>query len=254
MLLGGPFDQPGPTFRDVPTEEYWVSDLLIVGDGREAMSALADQVSARGLSVSVQCSFSDRGGSCDLMGSRRVDGFVIDEVQIGLAISVPGVEGYAGHIHITHLRWPPDLIDRPDLEPPGRHLAPLPAPQPAPAIPLEGDPVVAEQYSYGGPPVTVAQGARIVAPVRTLDVCATGGYIANLEVAGDVDDFVEEYRRQFAAFWEEDGEESLSRTTSRGRESIHLTNYASGGGDVSLDVLVGRGTEPTWARLSRCND
>jgi hypothetical protein len=251
-LLGTVFSD---AYGDTPPEENWTASLFVDGDPVEVMAQLTDQAQALGLEASYECGISDSefdGGLwCVLDAHRDVDGLRYEWLTGELRRTTATSIAYSNHANLRYSRWPQgtDLgVGERTLTPPG--TLQVPAAATPPAIPSEGQLVAAEEDFRGYPLVEVVPGSTVVAPVET-DICATGGFAAFLLITGDVEEVVRSYARQIDS---DDLELTETRAELDGRPTIRAYVDESGGGDLTLDVVVGEGDEPTWARLSRCND
>jgi hypothetical protein len=249
-----------PTENDVRGEdgpvEAWMADLFITGDARQVVEDLDHQTVEAGRTVAATCESGLSLGEarCQLYSRRVVDGFQVEWV-FGNLVQVATEDHYASHLRIDYARWAEGVFpDEGPLAQLGRQLDEMPATPAPPLVPTEGEPVAERQYGPRANPITVAEGVDVLAPVRTFDDC-TGSFLAHLEVTGDVDEVVDVYRSQFRSFWgRATDDQRYDEWEFRGRRAIRLFSHVSGGGDLTLDVVVGDGHVPTLARLHRCGD
>jgi hypothetical protein len=94
------------------------------------------------------------------------------------------------------------------------------------------------------PPVRVVQGSTLAAaPIPS--GCATGGYLAVLQVTGEPAPVMQAYQQQFtdAGF----GSEGLTGDD----EALRVSAETAGGGQLAAVAVVG---DPSYVLLERCND
>lgn len=78
------------------------------------------------------------------------------------------------------------------------------------------------------------------------------GFSALLFIPGDIDPVVADYEAQFAT-WPFPQQET-HRDTFQGIDTVSVSAGGEGGGDLRFEAVIGEGGEPSWARLSRCED
>jgi hypothetical protein len=228
--------------------------LQLVGDPEAAMRDAVAQAEDHGLRLRGDCFIATPSlPSCSIGATRIEDGFVLERFGAGMFISTPEYEArgdYAAQMGMSYSRWPPGELPAADaaLRPYGG-LGRFPELPPTPEIP--GTDEVMPQSHYTDDQVfRVVPGTRVIAPVRTLDVC-NGGFFAHVQVTGDLDRVVDETRRRF---------EHLSgiyyTTVEEGRSRDHATLRVDGGNDASarFEVVIGNPGEPTWATVEYCTD
>jgi hypothetical protein len=252
VLLGGLF--PATDDEDTTVVDHWSADLLITGSMLDAQEALKRQALDAGLEVGAGCDRTDWDTTCSLAGRRVEDGFVREALNIQLQQTPTLEHGYTSHGTIRYVRLaagavPDDGAGLGGAAP----LTSLPEPATAPDPPVVGEPVAEDQVNEGNPDVVVAEGSEVIAPVRTYDDC-TGGFTAHLRIPGDPTEVIADYRSQLDS-WSNfrDGDPAVE-STFRGHDTLVDSRYASGGGDLTLEVVYGEGGDPTIARLSRCGD
>ncbi len=153
---------------------------------------------------------------------------------VSLALSLKGFvdpDG-TGYVHIRADRLPPE----------GQALPPIPDGPVAPAMHFE---VSRELTPETDSPIRVVEGSALIsAPVPA--ECGTGGYVAVLQVTGELTPVLRGYQEQFtgAGFGSADG-----LTGDDG--VLRISTSAAGGGTMSAVAVVG---DPSYVLLERCND
>jgi hypothetical protein len=236
----------------------WSADLYVEGSAEGAMEDLLAQVEAHDLRLHGDCAVPYPetrewlGAQCRLGAQRIEDGFVRERVGIGIQVSAPGGgRGFASHLGLSYGRWDDGVLPPgPHADSPFEGLGAFPDPGPPPAIPdvdeaIETPELAPDDWFH------VVPGTRVVAPVRTMD---TRGFIAHLQVIGDLDEVVDETARRFVAIGDDDAEAEVTEGEWRGHRTIRVIAGEAGGVDKTMDVLVGGPGEPSWATVRFSED
>jgi hypothetical protein len=228
--------------------------LQLVGDPEAAMNDAVAQAEDHGLRLRGECYTRPDDGlakSCRIGATRIEGGFVLERFGVGMTMTTAGSDrGYAAQMGMSYSRWPDGALAASEgALRPYEGLGHFPEPPATPAVPGTDD--VMPQSPYTDDQVfRVVPGTRVVAPVRTYDVC-NGGFVAHVQVTGDLDRVVDETRRRF---------ERLSgiyySTVEEGRSRDHATLRVDGGNDAwaRFEVVIGNPGEPTWATVEYCTD
>jgi hypothetical protein len=238
---------------DLEPGASWTADLRITGSILAVQDELKRQALDQDMELGAGCSTSPEVTSCSF-GARRVeDGVMREAVDVELQQTPTLERGYASHGSITYARWGPGEGPEPPTGLGG--MTPLDEVPPAvapPDVPTVGDPLAEDQVTEGNPRIVVAEGSEVIAPVRTYSDC-TGGFDAHLVVTGEPDEVVGDYQRQLDRWTNFRDGRPPTTPVFRGHEALHDSRYASGGGDLTLDVVFGD-QEATYLRISRCGD
>jgi hypothetical protein len=282
-LLGTVWPRESGTYDNTPAEDAWVASLALTGDPVEVYEAYLDQVQDAGFFIVRNlhdCVVSyDAGDRLAWTSPGGTEPEGREPTSIGCSFEAAIVEGrstvarayldlsrtaaqhpngeYASEVSVSVERWAAGVLPlssrtRPFDRTPalaGRQLV-LADPPPRPSIPAPGAAIDA-----GGPtgePLTLVAGSQLLAPVASLS-CGTGGFEASLRVADDdARAVVADYRRQVESW----GYEPLGpgRMRFRRHDALVQSWGASGAGTVTLTVVEGRGSDPTYLRITRCRD
>ena len=229
------------------------ADLLLTGPLLDVHQALKRQALDAGMELGAGCSTAPGATTTCRFNAQRVEGGrVVGEVNVLIEQTSTLEGGYSNHASIRHAGWRPGA--GPDAGGLGG-LVPLedvPAAAAPPDVPGVGEPIAEDQVAYENPDVIVAEGSEVLGPVKTYTEC-TGGFVAHLVVTGEPDVVVADYERQLDEWTNFQDGDGPTTQVFRGHETLHDSRYASGGGDLTMDVVYGD-EEPTYLRLSRCND
>jgi len=152
-----------------------------------------------------------------------------------LAVSLRGFVDPDGQGYI-HIR-----ADRLSAE--GQALPPIPDGPVAPATDVEVAPDLTPETD--DPPVRVVDGSALIADPVPAE-CVTGGYVAVLQVTGELAPVLRGYQEQFtrAGFGSAEG-------LTGNDDVLRVSTSAAGGGSLSAVAVAG---DPAHVLIERCND
>lgn len=234
--LPGGLVVPDGAVRVGPVAEHgvaWSFTLAVDDDPRVAFDDVLGQLVDAGYEVGAMCDKVNRALQCDLRARRGPDEVSGSATRWRFHLTTDGDRPDPWMLALE--RWDPGAepwADR-DLEVPVLDVG---------RTPRQGDPI--DPDDWNGDELTVVDGVEVVPPVFP-EGCVTGGFDVDLIVTGDVDRVLDAYAEQFAPF-DELGEPVRTATS--------VTASGFGGTDLGLEITPGEGDEPTWARMSRCDD
>jgi hypothetical protein len=244
--------QGGDFYEEIPVDASWSAVLLVEDQPDKVVDRLADQAADLGYDERHRACVQGRGlVMCQVNLRRQERGFVRATLSLTTVRSVEAPE-FAAHGVLTHRRLPARRV-------------PVPPPPVAPARPTVPADVMAALPSVEPPPtpetgdvfgvpqagsIRLAPGSRVVGPVRLWSRC-TYGFLAVLEVAGELEPVLAYYRDQLR---DQGLNVTLHEGDFRNRPLVSVNGSASGYGAIEFAFVVGGGQTPSYGRVEYCGD